>query len=201
MLYIDRMFSESDKINAMYALKVKSGRRTMRPTTAKLNDSKLTVNIDGGKHTAVFEMDGAYIKALYDGDVIYRRLGKDLTDAFETVKRHMKLSAVKESKDEDEDGMYDEDGKMIDPDVWGIEAIVAIQTPADVIGINSDLTEGAAQPLLTDLAVKDVKRGDVLWITAILKPKDKSMAYAQGQLGVLKVRIVDLYYNMSVLKK
>ena len=54
--------------------------------------------------------------------------------------------------------------------------------------------------LSTDLDAKDVKRGDTLWLTAILAPRNKSVAYSPGTMGVLKVRVVDIYYGLSKLK-
>lgn len=48
-----------------------------------------------------------------------------------------------------------------------------------------------------DLTNKSVKRGDVIYITAILHKKGSY--YHQNQMGVIKVRIVEIYNSLHVL--
>lgn len=57
-----------------------------------------------------------------------------------------------------------------------------------------------ATPLTTDLNLKNVAKGDTLYITAVLTPKTTSALYKPGRLGVLKVRVLDLYYDLNKLK-
>ena len=193
-MHSDR-FTDNDRLDIIRLLQAKVGRKTVKATSVKLiGEDKLVASIEGGRMIATFEMDGAYIKASLDDSVVYRRFGKRLHEAIRQIANEIELYGGPV--------MEDVNGDRLDPDVWGIETILSIQTKDDVEDeiSNEPVEEGVSQPLMTDLAVRDVKRGDVLWITAMLKPKDKSMAYVQGQIGVLKVRVVDLYYNLSVLK-
>lgn len=50
-----------------------------------------------------------------------------------------------------------------------------------------------------ELGNKTVKRGDIIWITALLKKKDQSDSFHQSQMGVLKVRVSDIYNTISIL--
>ena len=43
----------------------------------------------------------------------------------------------------------------------------------------------------------DVKRGQTIWLTALLKKAGTS--YTNQTLGVIKVRVVDIYYGLSKL--
>ena len=90
------------------------------------------------------------------------------------------------------------DVEKLDPKEWEIEKVISIIQP-DFIEKSLE-AKSSSTPLMTDDVVKDVKRGDYLYITALLKPKNKSAAYNPGQIGVLKVKVVDLYYNLSALK-
>lgn len=50
-----------------------------------------------------------------------------------------------------------------------------------------------------DLSVRQTKRGDIIYITALLK-RNNNMA-SPGVQGVLKVRVVDIYYGTSYMNK
>jgi len=50
-----------------------------------------------------------------------------------------------------------------------------------------------------ELGNKPVKRGDVIYITAQLKKPGQSQAYNASKMGVIKVRVVDIYNTMLVL--
>lgn len=62
------------------------------------------------------------------------------------------------------------------------------------------LDEIAGGPVFTtDLGVKQVKRGDVIWITAFIqKPGTQSWTNQQSQ-ATLKCRIVDIYMGLNKL--
>ena len=45
--------------------------------------------------------------------------------------------------------------------------------------------------LSTDLTVKEVHRGDIIWLTALLKKPNTTTPYNQTTMGVIKARIVD----------
>lgn len=74
-----------------------------------------------------------------------------------------------------------------------IESIIDVfHDPKDIkenfIGIQSDLSK------------KDLKRGDVIYITAMIKKAGHSMTSPATQ-AVLKLRIVDIYQGLSYLSK
>lgn len=54
--------------------------------------------------------------------------------------------------------------------------------------------------LSTDLTVKEVHRGDIIWLTALLKKPNTTTPYNQTTMGVIKARIVDYYYGLNRLK-
>ena len=61
------------------------------------------------------------------------------------------------------------------------------------------LDEIAGGPVIsTDLALKQVKRGQELWITCLLQ-KPSTAVYNSQTMGVLKVRIIDIYFGLSKL--
>ncbi len=91
------------------------------------------------------------------------------------------------------------DIEKFSPEEWDIEKIIDVIQP-DFLDKSLEEGKSSSTPLMTDTVVKDVKRGDILYITALLKPKNTTASYNPGQIGVLKVRIVDLYYNLSSLK-
>jgi hypothetical protein len=51
----------------------------------------------------------------------------------------------------------------------------------------------------TQLNLSNVKRGDILWLTALLKRPGSS--YNPQTLGVVKVRVVDYFYGLSKLNQ
>jgi hypothetical protein len=62
------------------------------------------------------------------------------------------------------------------------------------------LDEVAGGPVInTDLALKTAKRGDTIWLTALLQRPGSASVYNSQTLGVIKARIVDLYYGLSKL--
>lgn len=78
---------------------------------------------------------------------------------------------------------------------YHIEEILDIFTdPSDI-----PVVEGAIG-INTDLSVKDVKRGDTIWITALLKKQGHSYTSPAVQ-GVIKLRIIDIYYGLQYLNK
>lgn len=49
-----------------------------------------------------------------------------------------------------------------------------------------------------DLGNSEVSRGDIFYITAMLKKKDAHY-YSQNVMGVLKCRVTDIYNSLSIL--
>ena len=79
----------------------------------------------------------------------------------------------------------------------GIVKVTGLITNEDEI---KKLDEIAGGPVFsTDLGVKQVKRGDTIWITAFIqKPGSQSWANQQSQ-ATLKCRIVDIYMGLNKL--
>ena len=74
---------------------------------------------------------------------------------------------------------------------WEIISIVDVSTEMpdinEAIIVNAELGSG------------EIKRGDFIYITAQIKKPGQSQAYFHSQMGVLKVRIVDIFHTMSIL--
>lgn len=51
-----------------------------------------------------------------------------------------------------------------------------------------------------DLGNKNVKRGDIIWVTALAQRPNTSSWNAQPSYHVLKCRIVDIFYGLNKLK-
>jgi hypothetical protein len=87
-------------------------------------------------------------------------------------------------------------------------SIERIKGPIEIVqvtGIITDeekikkLNEIAGGPVInTDLSLKQVKRGDTVWITCLLQKPGTAVFNAQT-MGVLKVRIVDFWYGLNIL--
>ena len=84
-----------------------------------------------------------------------------------------------------------------------------IKEPIEIIkitGVVSDeneikkLDEIAGGPVFTtDLGVKQVKRGDIIWITAFIQKSSSTSWTAQTAQATLKCRIVDIYSGLNKL--
>ena len=64
------------------------------------------------------------------------------------------------------------------------------------------LDEVAGGPVLnTDISLKQVKRGQEIWITCLLQKPSSSTVYNTQSYGVLKVRIIDIFYGLNKLNQ
>jgi hypothetical protein len=52
----------------------------------------------------------------------------------------------------------------------------------------------------TDLRLKKIKRGDIIWVTALLERPHSTTSYNSQTMGVIKCRVVDYYYGLNKLK-
>jgi hypothetical protein len=85
----------------------------------------------------------------------------------------------------------------IDPKEWEIDTIVdVILDPKDI-----EKYENAGTNVSMDLTVKSVDVGQILWLTALLKPRNKSIAYSIGEMGVIKVKVMSTYYGLNKLSQ
>lgn len=51
----------------------------------------------------------------------------------------------------------------------------------------------------THLSISEIKRGQIIWLTALLKKPGSS--YSNQTLGVVKCRVVDYYYGLTKLNQ
>jgi len=78
-----------------------------------------------------------------------------------------------------------------------IVQITGVLTDEDEIKRLDEIAGGPA--LNTDLSLKQVKRGQEIWITCLLQKPSSSAVYNSQSIGCLKVRILDIYYGLSKL--
>jgi hypothetical protein len=76
-----------------------------------------------------------------------------------------------------------------DNDEWVIDSIIDVSR-------NEPLTESII--INAELGDKNVKRGDEIYITAMIH-KRANEPYHHQQMGVLKARITDIYHNLHIL--
>ena len=77
-----------------------------------------------------------------------------------------------------------------------IVQVTGVLTDEDEI---KKLNEISGGPVLnTDISLKQVKRGDIIYLTVLLQ-KPGSTVFTAQTMGVLKVRISDIYYGLNIL--
>ena len=89
-----------------------------------------------------------------------------------------------------EDGTYEE----IKEPVSILQVTGLITDPEEIKQIEEAFT------MDTSVVVKDIKRGDILWLTALLEKTNTTSRNAQNW-GVVKVRVVDYYYGLNKLNQ
>ena len=74
----------------------------------------------------------------------------------------------------------------------------------DIVDISTEepIQEGL-KPLIINAEVgnREIKRGEYIYITAQIKKPGQSTAYHHSQMGVIKVRIIDIYNTMTILNR
>ena len=88
-------------------------------------------------------------------------------------------------------------------------SIEKIKGPIEIVkvtGIITDeekikkLNEISGGPVIsTDLSVKQVKRGDTIWVTAFIQKPGTQSWTSQTSQAVLKCRISDIYFGLNIL--
>lgn len=84
-----------------------------------------------------------------------------------------------------------------------------IDGPIEIIQITGVITdeneikrldEIAGGPVInTDLRFKQVKRGQLIWLTCILQKPSSSAVYNTQTIGCISARIVDIFYGLNKL--
>lgn len=101
----------------------------------------------------------------------------------------------------------DDKPEKINSDDYEIEEVVDVFTDPEEAKkrFGNEFIEeakgGGAVGLHADLSVRQVKRGEIIWITALLRKKGSTSFNAPAVQGVLKVRVVDIYYGLQYLNK
>lgn len=70
--------------------------------------------------------------------------------------------------------------------------------------LGEDETEKIEEGFTSDIDTQihgEIKRGETIWLTALLKPKGSSSYNTPNTTGVIKCRIVDIYYGLNKLKE
>lgn len=82
-----------------------------------------------------------------------------------------------------------------------------IEEPIEIVQITGMITDEDEIKMLeesfvldTSITIKDIKRGDTLWMTALLQRTSGSSINSQ-KLGVVKVRVVDYYWGLNKLNQ
>lgn len=95
--------------------------------------------------------------------------------------------------------------KALDDTYEIIETPVYIEHIIDIIRDEEEINkiEEAARSLSlnTEIIAHEVKQGDYLYITALLRKDKKNSMNSTGSVGVLKVRVVEIYKDLNILKK
>jgi len=100
------------------------------------------------------------------------------------------------------------DKELLDND-WVIDSIIDVHTADPSLSeeeiddnSNQELTKLTKENITFDANIpQDVKRGQIVWITAFIKRKDNTTYYSSARQAVIKVRVVDIYFGYSHLSK
>ena len=86
------------------------------------------------------------------------------------------------------------DYKKIDEPMEIVQITGVITDPEEI----KKLDEVVGGPVVsTDIAFKQIKRGDIIWLTAILQKPSSTTAYNTQTLCTIKARIVDWYVGLN----
>lgn len=107
--------------------------------------------------------------------------------------KDIKIKKFTELSKDIEQNMLEVDIESLKSGEFEIESII------DVFHDPKDIKENYLS-IQSDLTKKDVKRGDLIYITAMIKKPGHSMTSPATQ-AVLKLRIVDIYQGLSYLNK
>jgi hypothetical protein len=86
----------------------------------------------------------------------------------------------------------------IDPEEYEIGKIIDIITDVDEI---TKIEEQTSAGLPTGMTPKSYKNGDIIWLTVMLEPRNKSAAYNIGEMGIVKCKIMQSFRGLSKLNQ
>lgn len=85
----------------------------------------------------------------------------------------------------------------IDPEQYEIDKVIDVITDVEEI----KKFEGASNINRTDLNYRQVGKNDILWLTVMLKARNNSAALPLGEMGVVKVKVLQTFYGLNKLKQ
>jgi len=104
-------------------------------------------------------------------------------------------------KDGVKDSEKDNEEDNFDPEEWEIEEVIDVLSEDPSKSEDNRIKEFVSEAITFDANIpKDVKRGDYLWITAMIKKKNTSYNNP-GRQAVIKLRVVEIYYGLAHLNK
>ncbi len=68
----------------------------------------------------------------------------------------------------------------------------------EIMGVSLECPQNESLIINAELGGKDIKRGDFIYITALIRRKGSSPIH-HSQMGVIKSRVVDIYNSLMVL--
>ena len=119
---------------------------------------------------------------------------QDKVDKFKKTKEFEPLSDDILALQELEDGSIEN----IKGPVEIVQVTGIIQEPNKIKKLEE--TINAAPVINTDLRVKTIKRGDVIWLTCLLQKPGSTSWNTQQTIGCVKVRVIDFFYGLNKLK-
>lgn len=138
--------------------------------------------------------DIGYIRAKADAPVFYNSVLGEGMKKFSDYKYTNMADDFTDLK-KDQDG---EDLQELNLEDFEIVKVI------DVIKDTTELTnvlEGKRVLLNSGVNIKDIKKGDELYVTVMLQPKSIGVGLSpQNSMGVIKCRVADLYQGLGVLK-
>jgi hypothetical protein len=96
-----------------------------------------------------------------------------------------------------DDQLSDEVKSTILDGEWQIDSILSISSEAPT---EDQIKSNEAIVINAELGKEPVKRGDFIYITALINKRGSSMVH-QSQMGVIKVRVVEIYNTLMVLNQ
>jgi len=128
------------------------------------------------------------------------------------IKKFTKFHENKKDKSEDNqeelsDDIHDVDleidGEKVENGDYEIESIIDVIIPDDEKEKKEygNSIEENSVTVQSDMTVKKTKRGDIIWITALLRRKGTTSFNSPAKQGVLKLRVIDIFYGLQYINK
>lgn len=141
-------------------------------------------------------------KVINSDDLGYIRVNADAPEFYISVLGEMKKFSdykyTNLSTDFTELKQEQEDLIQLDLKDFDIVKIVDVITDENEL---SNVLEGKRMLLNSGVNIKDVKKGDELYITVMLQPKSIGVGLSpQNSMGVIKCRVSELYQGLGILK-